>query len=172
MQFAIYEYGSLLNHHNEEARSRYLASLLKLFYPSFMESSSIAPKNSSRCQLTESGKIEHVFYTFSNTATVFAEEKFGLAGNRRDQATAQGMAECDGLDFANSNNGYCCPILTDGITFKPLMYDSSTGEVFCSLHAAALTLVTDYLNFLGGVRRGGALPLFCCLLWSVLAIAG
>lgn len=90
------------------------------------------------------------------------EAKFG---NRRKQATAQVMAECDGLDFANSNEGYWCPILsvlTDGV-FQLFVYDSSTREVFCSEQIGVLAMHVNDLNFLKSIRQGKTLPRFYCL---------
>ena len=141
MQYATYEYGPLKDHRNGEARSRYLASLFKVILAIFHGTIVNRPEEIVQGQVTGSGKIEHVFYAFSNFITVFVEAKFELTGNRREQATAQVMAECDGLDFANSNKGYWCPILgvlTDGVSFQLFMYGSSTEEVFCSEQAAAL----------------------------------
>ena len=130
-----HEYSPLLNHRNEEARSRYSASLFKVVLSTFHGTMVNRPEEIVQGQLTASGKIEHVFSAFSASVIVFVEAKFELTGTRRDQAIAQVMAECDGLDFANSNNGYWCPILgilTDGISFKLFVYDSTTREVFCS----------------------------------------
>jgi hypothetical protein len=117
-----------------------------------MEELSIGPKKQSRAgQVTANGKIEHVFYAFSSSVIVFVEAKFDLTGNRREQAVAQVIAECDGLDLWNSINGYWCPILgvlSDGIAFQLFVYDSSTREVFCSEPTGALNPMASDSDFL------------------------
>ena len=127
-EYAAYELGPLKKHRNEESRSRYLASLFRVMFSSFHGTIINRPEETIHGQVTTNGKIEHVFYAFSNSVIAFVEVKANLSISRED-AVAQVIAECDGLDFQNSTHGYWCPILgvlSDGVSFQLFIYDSST----------------------------------------------
>ena len=161
VQYATYELGLLKEHRNEESRSRYLASLFRVVF-SIFNGTMVNRPETIQGQVTANGKIEHVFYAFLQSVVVFVEVKTNLIINR-DDAVAQVIAECDGLDFQNSTKGYWCPILgvlSDGVSFQLFVYDSSTREVFCSQETEALNAMAKGLDFLKCIRHSMSLVLF------------
>ena len=78
VQYATYEYGPLTEHRNEEARSRYFASLFEVVLAIFHKTIVNRPAEIVEGQQAGNGKIEHVFYAFSNAVIIFVEEKFEL----------------------------------------------------------------------------------------------
>ena len=161
VQYATYELGALRKHRNEESRSRYLASLFRVVFSIFHGTIINRPEETVQGQVTANGKIEHVFYAFSNSVIVFIEVKANLGASRED-AVAQVIAECDSLDFQNSTYGYWCPILgilSDGFSLQLFVYDSSTREVFCSKDTGALNPMADGPDFLRCIRHSTSLVL-------------
>ena len=161
VQYATYEFGALKRHCNEESRSRYLASLFRVVLSIFHGTIINRPEETIQGQVTANGKIEHVFYAFSNSVIVFVEVKADLGAGRKG-AVAQVIAECDSLDYENSTYGYWCPILgvlSDSTSFQLFVYDSSTREVFCSEPCGALNPMADGLDFLKCIRNSTSLVL-------------
>ena len=159
VQYATFEFGSLMWQRNEESRSRYLASLFRVVLSIFHGTIINRPEEIIQGQVTANGKIEHVFHAFSNSVIVFIEVKADL-GSSRDDAVAQVIAECDSLDFQNSTLGYWSPILgvlSDATSFQLFVYGSSTREVFSSMPSGALNPMADDLDFLKCIRHSTSL---------------
>jgi len=133
---AILQYGRMASHDNEEARSRFIASLFSEIVCLFGSAVVNKPEGLLDAEFTKKGRIEHHFYAFYSVTIVFLEiKKNYILDDGRLDVIAQVLAECAACDYANSKSLYWVPILAvlcDGEKFEFLVYDSGTKSVYSS----------------------------------------
>jgi hypothetical protein len=133
---AILQYGRMDSHDNEEARSRFIASLFSETVCLFGNAVVNKPEGLLDAEFTKKGKREHHFYAVSSISIVFIEVKKNLVvGKGKLDIIGQVLAECAACDYANSKIQHWVPILAilcDGERFEFMVYDSGSKHVYSS----------------------------------------
>jgi hypothetical protein len=121
---------------NEEARSRFIASLFSQIVCLFGSAVVNKPGGLLDAEFTKRGRIEHHFYAVSSISIVFIEVKKDLVlGKGKLDIIGQVLAECAACDYANSKVQHWVPILAilcDGERFEFIVYDSGSKHVYSS----------------------------------------
>jgi len=157
VQCAMWEYGHVQYHQNEEARSRFIATLFHISLGCFKGTIVNRPEEIIEAQVTGNGRIEHVFYAFNHPIVMFIEVKLTVVSGKRETVVPQLIAELDACDFKNSLYNYWCPllgVLMDGQTFQLFVYDSSTRKVTSSEYILMIHETTRGFELLKGIRNG------------------
>ncbi|KAL4878022.1 hypothetical protein BJY04DRAFT_196918 [Aspergillus karnatakaensis] len=130
------QYGPMANHDNEEARSRFIASLFNRIVSLFGSAITNKPEGLLESKFSRRGRIEHHFISVGLISIVFIEVKRELnTGRVRDDVIAQVLAECAACDYANQKQGQWAPILAilcDGEHFRFFVMDSAEKVIFSS----------------------------------------
>jgi hypothetical protein len=155
---AILQYGRMASHDNEEARSRFIASLFSEIVCLFGSAVVNKPEGLLDAEFTKKGRIEHNFYAFHSVSIVFLEiKKNYILGDGRLDVIAQVLAECAACDYANSKSQHWVPILAilcDGEKFEFLVYDSGTKSVYSSdVITGVVDMKTKPSLFLSSVKE-------------------
>ncbi|KAH0541742.1 hypothetical protein FGG08_003834 [Glutinoglossum americanum] len=133
---AILQYGRMDSHDNEEARSRFIASLFSKIVCLFGSTVVNKPEGLLDSEYTKRGRIEHHFYALNSVSIIFFEvKKVVVVGKGKLDVIAQVLAECAACDYANSKVQHWVPILAilcDGEKFDFLVYDSGSKSVYSS----------------------------------------
>ncbi|KAN0082202.1 hypothetical protein V8E54_003500 [Elaphomyces granulatus] len=115
------QYGPMIDHANEEARSRYLSSYFNRIVALFSGHLLNTPETILEGRLTTKGRIEYQFQTYGAINVVFIEVKLEIGGqSERLNFVAQVIAECDACAWMNKQMGCDVPImaiLCDGSNF-------------------------------------------------------
>jgi hypothetical protein len=124
------------SHDNEEARSRFIASLFSEIVCLFGNAVVNKPEGLLDAEFTKKGRIEHHFYAVSSISIVFIEVKKNLVvGKGKLDIIGQVLAECAACDYANSKIQHWVPILAilcDGERFEFMVYDSGSKHIYSS----------------------------------------
>jgi hypothetical protein len=119
---AILQYGRMESHDNEEARSRFIASLFSEIVCLFGSTVVNKPEGFLDAEFTKKGRIEHHFFTVDLISIVFIEVKKTLVvGKGKLDIIGQVLAECAVCDYANSKIDHWVPVLAilcDGERFE------------------------------------------------------
>jgi hypothetical protein len=131
---ASLQYGRMVHHDNEEARSRFIASFFTEIVCLFGNAVVNKPEAYLDAEFTKRGRIEHHFYALNSISIVFIEiKKTYTVGKAKLDTIAQVLAECAACDYRNSKNQNWVPILAilcDGEKFNFLVYDSGEKSIY------------------------------------------
>jgi hypothetical protein len=151
VNLAMLQYGRMAYHKNEEARSRFIASLFSRVVGLFGNAIVNKPEAMLDSEFTKREGIEHHFYALRSVSVVFIEVKKVLVlGDGRLDIIAQVLAECAACDYVNSKTQHWVPILAilcDGEKFEFLVYDSGIKSVYSS------EMVTGVVDMKGNPQR-------------------
>jgi len=157
VQCATWEYGQMEDHSNEETRSRFIATLFQISLGYFKGTIVNRPEEIIEAQVSSSGRIEHVFYAFNHPIVMFIEVKFAIVSGKREAVVPQLIAELDACDFKNSLYNNWCPLLgllTDGLSLRLFVYDSSYRGVTSSKHIRIMDEYSRGAELLKSIRSG------------------
>ena len=166
---AILQYGRMAFHDNEEARSRFIASLFSEIVCLFGSAVVDKLEGLLDAEFTKKGRIEHHFYAFYSVTIVFLEiKKNYILDDGRLDVIAQVLAECAACDYANSKSQHWVPILAilcDGEKFEFLVYDSSTKSVYSSEAVTGVVDIKGELHlFVSSMKKSKVANLFFSIL--------
>jgi hypothetical protein len=155
---AALQYGRMISHDNEEARSRFISSFFSEILYLFGNRVINKPEGVLDAQFTKRGRIEHHFYTMDSVSVVFIEiKKIYTLGSGRLDIIAEVLAECDACDYVNSKSGHWLPILAilcDGEKFDFIVYDSGIKSIYSSEPVTGLIdMKNDPGLFLSSLKR-------------------
>ncbi|KAH0565329.1 hypothetical protein GP486_001273 [Trichoglossum hirsutum] len=121
------QYGTLRNHRNEEARSRFLTAYFNRIVELFSGLILNVPETLLEGRFATQGRIEYQYTLYGGVTVIFIEVKLDLGGpTERLNTYAQVIAECDACALANEQNGFDIPIiavLCDGKSFSFFKYE-------------------------------------------------
>ncbi|KAI9760483.1 MAG: hypothetical protein M1840_002411 [Geoglossum simile] len=130
------QYGRMVSHENEEARSRFIAAIFAEIVCLFGCTVINKPERLLDSDVTKKGRIEHHFYALNSISIVFIEVKKEMfAGTAQLDVVAQVLAECAACDYENSKYDLWVPVLAilcNGLSFEYLVYDSGTKSIYSS----------------------------------------
>ncbi|KAL4960359.1 uncharacterized protein BDV14DRAFT_182813 [Aspergillus stella-maris] len=136
LSLAEKQYGPMLTHDNEGARSRFLSFLFNRIVGLFGSAITNKPEGLLECKFSRRGRIEHHFVSVGSISIVFIEVKRELStGKARLDVIGQVLAECATCDYANQKEGHWAPILAvlcDGANFEFFVMDSADKVIFTS----------------------------------------
>jgi len=133
---ALAQYGRMASHDNEEARSRFLASIFTEIVSLFGNTVVNKPEALLDAEFTKRGRIEHHFVAMDSVSIVFIEvKKLLVSGTGKLDIIAQVLAESSVCNYVNLKVRHWVPILLilcDGYDFEFLVYDSGIKSVYSS----------------------------------------
>jgi len=122
------QYGPPAEHNNEEARSRFFSPVFNHLVKQFTFMLRNDPETIIK------GRIEYFFKAFGAIAVLCIEMKFKIGNDKeRLDCIAQVIAECDGCDLNNIDNGFSLPIhciLSDGLSFEFFKFERTPTPRF------------------------------------------
>jgi len=134
MDIMLVQYGSLPEHKNEEARSRFFSPVFNHIVKQFTFMLRNDPEIVIAGRIGTRGRIEYFFKAFGAIAILCIEMKFKIGNDmERLDAIAQVIAECDGCDLNNTDAGFSLPIhciLSDGLSFEFFKFDKTQASPF------------------------------------------